>query len=247
MSWLVVLHVIAAGWCMYAYARWQGLLTERPEEADLVEPPEAVAREPLELADDPLARRLADAAGVRPEELFGGRVELEPELVLEAHGAQEPQRVVGEDRLRDGAKRARSEVLPAPERVDWLAALEGHGDRVDGEVAAREIFFERAAERREVDCAPAVEGDAPRAVPLAQRERRAAGGTGEAPGGLLGLGDRHVEVDERPPEQLVAHGAADYPRVLAGQHLANGVTHRRPSVAREWMPSWRRSRTRARS
>jgi hypothetical protein len=27
MSWLVVLHVIAAGWCMYVYARWQGLGT----------------------------------------------------------------------------------------------------------------------------------------------------------------------------------------------------------------------------
>lgn len=25
MSWLVVFHVIAAGWCAYAYARWQGL------------------------------------------------------------------------------------------------------------------------------------------------------------------------------------------------------------------------------
>ena len=84
-----------------------------------------------------------DAVYGRAEELLGGRVEPELELVLEAHGAQEPQRVVGEDRLRDGAKRARSEVLPAPERVDWLAALEGHGDRVDGEVAAREIFFEK--------------------------------------------------------------------------------------------------------
>jgi hypothetical protein len=27
LSWLVVLHVIVAGWCMYAYARWQGLET----------------------------------------------------------------------------------------------------------------------------------------------------------------------------------------------------------------------------
>jgi hypothetical protein len=27
LSWLVVLHVIAAGWCMHAYARWQGLGT----------------------------------------------------------------------------------------------------------------------------------------------------------------------------------------------------------------------------
>src|SRR5205807_8797535 len=127
------------------------------EESEVVEAPEAARREALELAEDPLAGGIGDPVRARAEQLLGPLVETEAELVLEARGAQEPERVVGEDRVRDGAERARSEVRAAAERVDRLAARERHGDRVDGEVAAREVVLERAAERREVDRPAAVQ------------------------------------------------------------------------------------------
>ena len=48
---------------------------------------EAVGREPLELAQDPLPGRIADEPGGGPHELLGLLVEPESELVLEAHRA----------------------------------------------------------------------------------------------------------------------------------------------------------------
>ena len=217
---------------------------EPREQAELVEAAEACAREPLELTEKSFSGRRADPVSMRAEELVRRRVEPQAELVLQAHGAEEPERIVGEDRLRDGPQRASLEIGAARERIDGLAAGEGYRDRVDREVSRREVVLDRPSERREVDGAGPVQRDPPRPVPLRERERRATGAPGEAPCRPLRLGDRDVEVDERPSEQLVANRSADDPRRLVPERLPHLVKHRRPSAARGWGPT--RSRTRAR-
>ena len=64
-------------------------------------------------------------------------------------------------------------------------ARDRHGDRVEGEVARREVGLDAVAERSEVDgLVDAVDDDPPRAVALRERERRAAEATGEAVRGV---------------------------------------------------------------
>ena len=82
-------------------------------------------------------------------------------------------------------------------------------------------------------------------TPLRERERRAAGAPGEPPCRPLRLGDRDVEIDDRPAEELVANRSADNPGLLFAESLPHLVTHRRPSAARGSGP--RRSRRRART
>src|SRR5205823_13140400 len=123
------------------------------KQAVLAEPPEAGGREPLELGEDPLAGRPRGELGVGADELLGQRREPEAELVLEPYGAQQAQRVVLEDRLRDRAQAAEGDVLEAAARIDDLAACEGARERVDGEVARGEVGVDRPAKRGEVESA----------------------------------------------------------------------------------------------
>ena len=79
---------------------------ERREQPELVEPPEAAPRQPLELGEDPLAGRLVDERGVRRGRApRSSGVEPEVELVLEPDGPQQPQRVVLEDASSPTARR----------------------------------------------------------------------------------------------------------------------------------------------
>ena len=208
---------------------------ERLEQAELVRAAEAVGREPLELAQDPLPGRLADEPGGGPHELLGLLVEPESELVLEAHRAQEPQRVVREDGRPDGAKTARRQVGLAAERVDERPAGQGPRERVDREVPRREVLLDRVAVKRgEVDRVPLPEGDAPGAVALREREDGAAGKARVEARGQLGIRAGDVDVHELPAEQLVAQRAADDPRRLVPDRPADALIHRRRSGRPGW-------------
>ncbi len=129
------------------------------------------------------------------------------------------------------AQRARREVLPRACVVGQLAVREVQGDRVDGEVAAREVLRQRGAEldvgqrpgplvaltagSREVERGPrSLHRGRPeplvRGHGAAQPFRRAA-----RHGHRVAL-DHEVELVRRTAEQDVAHGAADHvDRLLA--------------------------------
>ena len=202
---------------------------ERLEQADVVEAPVAGR------ARDAGARaRMRSPAGCgherggRAQERLGALVHAEAELVLEAHRAQEAQRIVDEDRAR-----TRPGSTPASRSARPSCGSYGSpgrdvlGDRVEREVARREIGVDPVRQRREVDrLVDAVGDDAPGAVSLGERERRAAEAAREAMRGVARIRAGDVEVEHRPQEQLVAHGAADDPGVLAAQDLADALIHR---------------------
>ena len=89
------------------------------------------------------------------------------------------------DARPDHAQAAGGEVAGAAVRVDALAAAQRLGDRVDGEVAQREVGLQRAAaQRAEVGLPAAVGGQhAPRAERVGELEQRAARGARERAGG----------------------------------------------------------------
>ena len=182
---------------------------------------------------------------MRPQELLGQRRELEAELFLEPARAQEAQRIVLEDRLGDCTQQPQLEILAAAARVDSLAACHRQRNRVDGEVAAREVGFDRPVHRREVDRPATVEHDAPRRVLLGERERESSRTLRVRARSRCRIAADDVHVLDAPAEQLVAHRAADEPRLLTGEHLAHEFIHRTPSGARA--ADLRRCRTRARS
>jgi hypothetical protein len=125
---------------------------------------------------------------------------------------QEPQRVVGEDPLGDEAHPPLRQVGEAAVRVDQVVVAAGDRDRhgIHGEVALAQIGDNiAAAAGRHVDRA-AVEHDAPRAVRLRQRKRRAARGPCQPARGGCGIaGDDDVDIGHGPPQPHVAHAAAD--------------------------------------
>ena len=161
-------------------------------------------------------------------------LDLQLEVDREAHRAQRAQRVVGERAGRDHAQPPRLEVGAAAVRVEQLAARERLGHRVEREVARREVGFDVAvAQRHEVDV-PGVAGadDAPRAERARQLEaaRRRSRARARARRRRV-VADREVEVGRRAAEQPVAHGAADDPRLAAGEDLARGLERRRSAHA----------------
>jgi class 3 adenylate cyclase len=203
------------------------LVTDSTEEAELVEAAVAGGGEPLELAENPLPGRSRDEHGVLAHEPLRLWVEAKAELVLEPHCAHEPERIVGEDRCLDGAQRARLEVGSAAVGIDVLAAADGHGDRVDGEVARGQVVLDRGPEEREVDGAAVLERDPPGAPAVREGERGAAARAGVGARGGLGVAAGDVEVDDGPTEELVPDRAADDPRLLPAEDLLDQLTHRR--------------------
>ena len=112
-------------------------------------------------------------------------------------------------------------------RVVRLARSNMDGDRVEREVAGREVGVDPLADRREVDGLVDAVGDHPPcSVPLREREDRAAEAAGEAVRSLARFGAGDVEVENRSEEELVADGAADDPRLLLRQDLAEALIHR---------------------
>ena len=206
---------------------------QRLEQAELVEPGEAAGRKPPQLAENPFLGGRRDQLGVAADERLGlgDEPKAERQLVLEPRPAQEPQRIVPENGLLDGAQTPRFEVRIAAERVDLLVTARPLGDRVDGEVPSRQIVLDRPAQRREIDRPAVRERNPPGAVALGERERRASGLTGVAPRRALRLGKRDVHVDDGPVEHPVADGAADDPGVFVGEKFFDELTNRRP-------PAW---------
>ena len=110
-------------------------------------------------------------------------------------------------------------------RVEQLAALQRLGHRVDREVARGEIGVDVALQRDEIDVPAVIGADHPPGPERAgQLERHAAGGARDRPRRLARVAvERDVDVVGRAAEQLVAHGAADQPRLAAGQRRAGGL------------------------
>jgi len=203
------------------------------EQAELIEPPEAVDGQPPELGQSPLLRRSGDEPGVAPNQLFRLRndPEVERKLILEARTPQQPERVVAEDGLLDSPEAPRRKIVVAAERIHALTGARTFRDRIDAEVAGRQVVLDRPGKGREVNRAPVGERDPPGAVTLGEGERRAPGCSGVASSSLLRVGNCNVDVDDWPLERLVANRAADDPRLLAGEELFDELTNRRP-------PAW---------
>jgi hypothetical protein len=147
--------------------------------------------------------------------------------------------------LGDGSQPVTREVVVAAERVDAVAAADALRDRVDREVARREIVLDRAGQWREVDRATVAERDAPGTVPSREGKRGAVRPARERSCGALGLGEYDVDVDDRPSQRVISNRAADDPGFLAAEQLSDQVTNRRPPA---WRATDRRlSGTRARS
>ena len=218
------------------------------EQADVVEAAVAGRREPFELCERPLAGRLRHERRRRAEQGLGALVHAESELVLEPHRTQEPERVVDEDRLGDRPDDAGRQIGAAVVRIVRLAGAHRHGDRVEREVARREVGVDPLADRREVDrLGDAVRDDPPGSVPLGERKDRPAEAACEAIRRVTRLRARDVEVENGPQEELVSHGPADDPRVLVPEDLAEALIHRsRPAGhAPSACSSPSRSRTRS--
>ena len=145
---------------------------ERRQQPQLVGPPVPLDRQPDELGQRPLARRLRDEVGLLPHEPLGLRLEPEAELVLEPDRAQEPQGIVGEDLLRDGTDDLRLQIDLSTVGVGRITTRQRDGDRVDREVPSREVVLDAFLQRREVDRSPTLERDPPGAVPLGERKGR---------------------------------------------------------------------------
>ena len=135
-----------------------------------------------------------------------------------------------------------------PSSGSWVAPVPTCCDRVEGEVARREVRVDAVADGREVDgLVDAVDDDPPGAVPLGEREHRAAETAREAVRRVARLGAGDVEVEHGPLEELVADGAADDPRVLLAEDLAEALIHRRRPAGRGRSACSTRSRSRTRS
>ena len=108
-------------------------------------------QELVELGGDPLAGQVGDQFGSRadPGERLGFDLELERRG--ESDGADHPQRILLEPgrRIADGAQDAGARIEGSAVRIDQrgrLARAPAPGHRVDREVAARQVGFDRIAE-----------------------------------------------------------------------------------------------------
>ena len=146
--------------------------------------------EPPHLGVDPLARGSVGQVGVARGRAAPPRDRREPELVGDPGQAQEPERVVGEDAVRDHPQPPLGEVAEPAERVDHVdvgIAGDRYRHGVHGEVALPQIGHDiAAAPAGEVDRAAAAARPAtPRAPPRGQtatRRSRAPAAARPAPG-----------------------------------------------------------------
>ncbi len=163
-----------------------------------------------------MPRAAASVAGLQLQLQLGG----------EPRGAQQAQRVVGEGALADHPQQAAIEVGKTAVGVERAAALQRHRDRADREVAGGEVGLDAPpSQDREIDLPAAVAGRRPPGGELAgELERVPAGGAGDCHRALARIvGDRQVEVGDRPAQRRVPHRSADDPVAAA---LAQGVRTR---------------------
>src|SRR5205085_2584655 len=96
--------------------------------------------------------------------------EVERQLVLEAGASQQPERIVAEDGLVDRAQTPGREIAVTVERIHALAAAGTLCDRVDAEIAGRQVVLDRPDQRREIDRSAVGERHPPSAVALGERK-----------------------------------------------------------------------------
>ncbi len=170
----------------------------------------------------------------RTDETLGALVHAKSELVLEPGRTKQAQRVGHEDPVGDGPHDAPVEVVETGEGIARVSARRRDGNGVEGEVARRKVLVDAVDERCEVDrLLRPVRDHTPGAVPLGQRERRAAEPAREPPSRVPRVAAGDVEVDDRLAEDGVPHGAADDPCLLAGEQLADAlVVHGHPTTTR---------------
>jgi hypothetical protein len=109
--------------------------------------------------------------------------------------------------------------------IDVLAAVERNRNRIDGEIACREVGLDPVPERREVDSSARAERNPPCSVPFRERKERAAGDLRVRSRGRFGVGAGDIEVDDVAAQQLIADRAADHVRPLTGHSRTNPVIH----------------------
>ena len=162
-----------------------------------------------------------------PGELQRRRLGLQVELDSHPREAQHAQGVVREGPGSGGAQPASLRVGEASQGIDRRASADRLGDRVDGEVAQREVGGQRfAAKRLHVELPRAVARDDPPRFELVRERKagRAAGGARHRArrGARVALHhDVEVHAAAGPPQKTVAHGAADQPRPLARERCAD--------------------------
>ena len=206
---------------------------ERLEQADLVQAPVPRCGQSLQLRQHALAGRSRHERGRRAQERLRTLVHLEPQLVLEAHGAQESKRVVDEDGVRHRPNDAVPQVVATVVRVVGSAGLDALGDRVEREVARREVGVDPVGQRGEVHRLVDAVGDhAPGAMALGEREHGAAEAARESMGRVARIGAGDVDVEDGTQEKRVPNRTSDDPGALAAQDLADPLIHRRRPAER---------------
>ena len=170
---------------------------ERLEQPELVEPPVAAGREPAQLGDDRARPRAARRA--RPARASSRSVSSSSRT-----SSSSSSRTARSSRSGSSSKIVAHDGAQAPLARDRRCPPNGStGSPPASGRAIALIVKSRVArsssivpgQRREVDRAPVVERDAPGAVPLRERERRAARAARVRAGRALGLPDGDVEVD----------------------------------------------------
>jgi hypothetical protein len=181
-----------------------------------------LAQQQPQLAPQPAARDGPD--GRRGGERVGLRIGLEPEPGAVAGHAQQAGRVVIERALVEHAQHAGGEVLAGARPLGERAVGQPQRDRVDGEVAPREVLLDARARRDVGQRARPRVGLGARADHVERRGPRAHGGRAEAvvdddvaaeplrgaPGDRRRVAlDHDVQLARHGAQQRVADGAAD--------------------------------------
>ena len=189
--------------------------------------------ESLELGADAFGGDDLQARGHGLHRVHDIHVDVEAQLRRETRGAHDAQRVVVEGLLggHGGAQVAVREVGQAAARVDEGHLRQAHRHRVDREVTARQVTFERVAEghlglaRADLVLVGAVgrhldnqvaATTANRAKLLADVPGRVAPRRQELLGALGARRGRHIEVVRSHSQERVAHGSADERELLPG-------------------------------
>ena len=174
-----------------------------------------------QLVTDAFTRDIPDERRIPPHQIVRGVLDPKAQLSDHADAAQHPQWIVLERAFGHRAQKATCQVGLAVERVEQgrlgRGRVDVQGDGVHGEIPQRQIVQQIGdPEPRHVHLqrlARRVGHDRPAHIALViQDKRRAAEGCGHRPGKPdAALRHDQVEVMADPPQQPVAHEAADQP------------------------------------
>ncbi len=206
----------------------------RPQPIEQAHAPNRVGagEQEAQLGELALARRLARTPRLRAGERLGPFVDLEPQAGGDPSSAQDPQRVVGEATLGDGAQDPRLDIDQPVVRVERrrIGICQRDRDRVHREVAECQVRLHPVTvQHADVDVPGAVRRQgAPGGELGRQPEHRAAGQATDRVGRLPRItGDDQVEVPDVATEGRIADRAADDPVPLRGAEGLAGGQHGR--------------------